>query len=191
MLVTQVSPYVLVGPLADLPDPAAVSQGYLFRATDTGDCLILLIDAATGVRSWEPLFARVPMLFAFATGRVSGQGDTPTRYMANESPDDTTASVLEGGSAFPIGYVLPYKSISQIFSYNVIFNSITQPMTLSIYKNAVVVQSFTIRPGDSGPVSTVLALPFAAGDRIDVGTTFSDLEVGVVGLAISATLEMT
>lgn len=50
---TQTSPYVLVGALADLPNPASVPQGYIFYASDTGGSYILDIDTASGVRTWD------------------------------------------------------------------------------------------------------------------------------------------
>lgn len=48
----QISPYILTGStLADLPNPASVPEGYVFRA-HTGEALALEINPATGARSW-------------------------------------------------------------------------------------------------------------------------------------------
>lgn len=49
---TQVQPYVLIGNVADLPNPASVPQCYLYHSADTGDCFILQIEPDTGLRHW-------------------------------------------------------------------------------------------------------------------------------------------
>jgi len=51
---TQLDPNVLIGDtIADRPNPAAQKQGLLFYEVNSGDSWILVIDPATGVRSWE------------------------------------------------------------------------------------------------------------------------------------------
>lgn len=52
---TQQQPYIILGNLADLPNPASVPQGYIFHAVDTGATFILHILSSTGTRQWDPL----------------------------------------------------------------------------------------------------------------------------------------
>lgn len=56
---TQQQPYILLGNLADLPNPASVPQGYIFHAVDNGAAFILHILESTGVRQWDPLQSAV------------------------------------------------------------------------------------------------------------------------------------
>lgn len=49
---TQVQPEVLIGLFADLPNPANISQGYLYFATDTIQLFVLKIDPVTQTRTW-------------------------------------------------------------------------------------------------------------------------------------------
>lgn len=55
---TQLDVNVLTGDsLADLPSPAELKPGTLFHESATGECRVVVVSPATGVRSWEPFCA--------------------------------------------------------------------------------------------------------------------------------------
>lgn len=88
-MITQVSPYVLTGLLSELPNPATISDGYLFYATDTQELFVLVINQATQVRSWDGV----------------GRGPAPT------NPDYFVSNT--GNDANPGTITLPLASVGE------------------------------------------------------------------------------
>lgn len=83
----QVSPNVLIGKIADLPNPASMPQGYIFYADDVAVTFILRIVSGTGVRQWDPIATTVAPVIT----TVGGPG-LDTTYIGGTTVAPTPAS---------------------------------------------------------------------------------------------------
>ncbi len=186
---TQVDPYVLVGDLADLPNPADVAQGTLFHAEDTGDCRILVINPASQFRYWDPFCGT-----SAASGPPGGElmlkwsGTVPAEmetFLGDSGIASIPNFVLTG-----LNYVVPVACIAENFN---IFVSSGSPagVVVSIFKNGIVIVIMTVTL--TGPqLHTVVPIPgsakFNPGDTIDVlvnNVTNGNLVISVTGLLVT------
>lgn len=211
-LTTQVSPYVLVGDLADLPDPASVAVGHLYHAQDTGTCHVLVADLATGVRSWESfcddgagetgaagpagpagptgedgVTTGYPMWFSIGRNWSAATG-VDIRFMANDTPQSVTTDIVEGGSPEPIEFPVPFASTSQRVYYNVTENTLDQGAQMGLAVNGVVIQTFVIAAAFVGPASAVGTVAVTTADVLDVSLALSGDETDGATIAMTATV---
>lgn len=176
MIATQVSPYVILGPAAERPPPASVPQGCVYFAKDTGASFVLVVDDATGVRSWRPTLVISVGFYKFSGGRTPIDGPSLTAYMADESPVDQSGNVRGTGSPSPLAYGVRAPSSAQAYVVSVTDNSMLRPVTVGFYRNGTLVASVSVAPGTTGVTTGATAVPFAAGDTLDVGTTLAEDE---------------
>lgn len=125
---TQQYPYIMLGNLADLPNPASVPQGYIFHAVDTGATFILHILTSSGLRQWDPIAT-------ITTVGASGQDTTylggtlvpPTQKSINFTAKPTEATLYEINaaglvatldSADPVGQRYEFAALGTLASPN-------------------------------------------------------------------------
>lgn len=97
----QGNPNVLIGKLADLPNPASMAQGYIFYADDAAVTFMLRIVSTTGVRQWDPIATTVTPVITIVGGAgldVAYQGGTvvaPTTKNISFTATPTEATAYE------------------------------------------------------------------------------------------------
>lgn len=74
---TQIAPGILVGLLADLPNPSEIPLGYIFYATDSTQFFVLAIDSVTQLRTWNSVAS------AIIAGLIHANGSVP--FTANQT----------------------------------------------------------------------------------------------------------
>lgn len=185
---TQVQPYVLIGNLADLPNPASVAQGHLYHSVDTGDCFLLQIEPDTGLRHWVE--------FCGATGltgiegpallKWSGAGDIST--MPFVVADTGTASISASGvvPAYPL-----FRARTALnFSINIRQNQVNSIVTVTLLINGVAsAMSHVFASGATGVFNVPGPVAIPAGATIDVRISQSGIATSGT-VSVSATLEL-
>lgn len=188
---TQVSPYTLIGHIADLPNPASVAQGMLFHADDTGECRILVINPATGVRSWDEFCGisgitgvQGPALLKWAGG--ADVGARPIFFIA-DTPDATSVAPAGPTPAYPLARARTALN----FDINVRSNTGGVNLTVDLLVNGVVALTHSFAfPGPTTGIFNVAgpaSIPPSAIIDVRVTST-STFSSGTV--LVSATLEL-
>lgn len=185
---TQVSPYTLIGNLSDLPNPASVAQGHLFHAADTGDCLVLVIDPATGIRSWQE--------FCGVTGITGVQGPailnwagganiavTPSFFIGN-TPDASSVNAV--GGVVP-AYPLARARTALNFSINLRSNPGAGNVTVEFLVNGLIQMIHTFVGVTSGRFTVSGPVTVPPGSTIDVAVVAAGNSGTVL---VSATVEL-
>lgn len=188
MLRTQVSPYVLIGHLADLPNPASVAQGMLYHSDDTGDCFVLQIEPDTGVRHWVE--------FCGATGitgiegpallKWSGSGDVSAMPFVIADAISTSVSAAGVVPAYPL-----FRARTALnFSINIRQNQPNSIVTVTLLINGVAsAMTHTFASGATGVFNVPGPVAIPAGALIDVRVSQSGIATSGT-VAVSATLEL-
>lgn len=183
---TQVQPYVLIGNLADLPNPASVPQAYLYHAADTGDCFILQIEPDTGLRHWVEFCGATgltgiagPALLKFAGGGVPTGG-----ILIADDPGATSTSA--GG--LQIDYPVTRARTALNFCINLRTHTSGEIITVDFLVNGSAVLTHTFGATDAnGTVFTVSGpANVPAGAKLNVRITSS----GTSTVSVSATVEL-
>lgn len=169
-LSTQTQPYVLIGNIADLPDPASAPQGYLYHSVDTGECLILVIDPATGIRSWQP-FCGIP-------GITGVQGPAVLKWDGGGAAGATgfvIADDVAGQSIFATSIVPAYPLFrartAMNFTINLYQHTLGNIIVVSLLVNGAVALTHTFSALTPNPAPIVVVPgPFSipANSTIDV-----------------------
>lgn len=140
---TQVSPEVLIGLFADLPNPAEISLGYFFFATDTIQLFVLKIDAATQARTWVQTSGAGSLpgipFDQVAVGSVGGTGLTSSANFTYDPASglltarDTNGAILftlDGNPANRLFSLLSAAGAS-VFSFNTVTNTFAHAVPAS------------------------------------------------------------
>ncbi len=170
MLRTQVDPYVLVGDLADLPNPADVAQGTLFHAEDTGDCRILVINPISQIRYWDPFCG---------TSSASGVGSVffqkfsavvPVQTGIGLQPIFLSDNMPQAPSTTLVGYSFPEPaSVGQMFVDVIANAAVSLSVAVILLKNGSPMATLVIPPGGTGLFrGPGPAVPFAQTDKLDI-----------------------
>ncbi len=180
-------PYVIVGNIADLPSPSTVAQCTLFHAVDTGDCLVLVIDSATGVRFWQE--------FCGATGMTGIEGPALLKWAGGG--DSSTAPFViadESGSTHVISagilpsYPLFRARTGMNFMINLRNNATTSNLvTVRLLVNGIFTLSHTFGPVLSGKFNVPGPVDIPANSTLDVDVISSGFSGNI---SVSATLEL-
>lgn len=156
-LSTQTAPYVLVGNIADLPNPASVPQGYIFYASDTGASAVLSINPATGARIWSVLTVVTTIGgIGLDVTYIGGTLVPPTKKIASFTATKTEATSYEIDvigltvtldSGDPVGQRYEFNALGTLANPNTTFTpnggkTITGPGGVSQASQTINVQGY-------------------------------------------------
>lgn len=185
---SQVSPYVLIGNIADLPNPSSVAQCTLFHAADTGDCLILQIEPDTGVRHWTEFCGSTSMTGIEGPALIKFAGGGAVSSAGFMIADDPSATSIASGGVIP-DYPLFRSRIALNFFINLRSHISGEIITVDLLVAGVAVMTHTFAAlevnGTTFNVPGPVTIP--AGSKINVRVTSSN---GTGATNVSATLEL-
>lgn len=192
-MITQVSPKVLVGLLAELPAPSGINEGIFFHASDNPTkTFLLVINPTTGVHRWD------------AVGGGGGTNSTLLKWGANVQAADVGHPVIgpvhtlyladQTDAAYvlnsPLGYPVRNGGTINGFSINVSTNSSSIEIDMQVSINGTPVISITVLAGQTGAQFQATNFPLAAHDLIDVSATSPDA-AGTGAMQVVAVIDMT
>lgn len=185
-MITQVSPKVLIGLLAELPTPSGINDGVIFHASDVlGASFILVIDKATGVRRWDSIGSTSGTVLKFAgTIDVTNLINSNPVFLADENLQIMVTNHLQMLYGLRKGGQLGGLLVSAQNKANIDVN-------VQVYKNLVSVGGLTVPAGATGQFSHVFTgVVFAPNDTVDVAAV-SAAGAGAGNIELSATVDFS
>lgn len=132
-LSTNQDPKVITGNIAELPNPSSMPAGTTFFSLDTGEEKVLLIDPATGIRSWNTASLSsgitAVMQLVFGGGFTTSLGGPVTGYLANSANPTSSTTPLE--------YPLYTTALLNDLTVNVDTNNSDVPVVIQVFVNDV------------------------------------------------------
>ncbi len=187
---SQTQPYVLIGNLSDLPNPSSVAQCTLYHSADTGDCFVLSIDPATGVRSWQEFCGATNMTGIEGPALLAFAGGNTVSNAVYDIANDTGLSDSISAAGIVPDYPLFRSRIALNFNVNLRNRAtVSDVVVVDLLANGIVILTCTFPASAShnGVANAPGPANIPAGAKLNVRVTSPS---AISSTQVSATVEL-